>query len=212
MEILSYPGPLPPVTNTDLKQRRVIARDYRNRRIGDFLKELKLTEGKATGFPLIIDEMKQNGNSDPIFYTDDDKTLFLVTLPCHLQATVSKKVSKVTKADVDQLFSKPVDIQHLSLFLENDISDVLVYFRAKVSHSVSKVVSKSIDIIDFFIQDRSSEEILKNIGLSYQSKNKVGYLLPLLENDMIEMTIPEMPNNRNQKYKLTNKGKRLSKI
>jgi hypothetical protein len=26
------------------------------RRIGDFLKELKLTEGKATGFPLIRDE------------------------------------------------------------------------------------------------------------------------------------------------------------
>jgi ATP-dependent DNA helicase RecG len=65
IEILSYPGPLPPISNTDLKQRRVIARDYRNRRIGDFLKDLKLTEGKATGFPLIIDEMKKNGNPDP---------------------------------------------------------------------------------------------------------------------------------------------------
>ena len=53
--------------HADLQQRRVIARDYRNRRIGDFLKELKLTEGKATGFPVISDEMKKNGNSEPVF-------------------------------------------------------------------------------------------------------------------------------------------------
>lgn len=45
IEVLSFPGPLPPMTKKSLKQRRIIARDYRNRRIGDFLKELKLTEG-----------------------------------------------------------------------------------------------------------------------------------------------------------------------
>jgi len=61
IEILSYPGPLPPIKNADLQQRRVIARDYRNRRIGDFLKELKLTEGKATGFPVIRDQMAKKG-------------------------------------------------------------------------------------------------------------------------------------------------------
>ena len=69
IEILSYPGPLPPIKNADLQQRRVIARDYRNRRIGDFLKELNLTEGKATGIPVIRDEMTKNGNPEPIFYT-----------------------------------------------------------------------------------------------------------------------------------------------
>ena len=76
IEILSYPGPLPPITNDDLQQRRIIARDYRNRRIGDFLKELKLTEGKATGVPLIKDEISKNGNPEPTFYTDSEKTLF----------------------------------------------------------------------------------------------------------------------------------------
>ena len=38
IEILSYPGPLPPIKNVDLQQRRVIAMDYHNQRIGDFLK------------------------------------------------------------------------------------------------------------------------------------------------------------------------------
>lgn len=62
MTILSYPGPMPLVTNVDLQQRKVVARAYRNRRIGDFLKELELTEGKGTGFPIMIDAMKDNGN------------------------------------------------------------------------------------------------------------------------------------------------------
>jgi predicted HTH transcriptional regulator len=47
------------------------------------LKELNLTEGKATGFPIIRAEMAKNGSPVPVFYTDDERTLFLVTLPCH---------------------------------------------------------------------------------------------------------------------------------
>lgn len=84
LEFLSYPGPLPPIKNADLQQRRVIAHDYRNRRIGDFLKELKLTKGKATGFPVIRDEMEKNGNAEPVFYTDEEKNIVFgnIALSC----------------------------------------------------------------------------------------------------------------------------------
>jgi ATP-dependent DNA helicase RecG len=51
----------------------------RNCRIGDFLKELDLTEGKSTGFPIIHDTMAANGNPEPVFYTDKDQILFMVT-------------------------------------------------------------------------------------------------------------------------------------
>ncbi|MBQ6201365.1 MAG: AAA family ATPase, partial [Prevotella sp.] len=37
------------------------SRRYRNRRLGEFLKELDLTEGRATGIPTIQDELKANG-------------------------------------------------------------------------------------------------------------------------------------------------------
>jgi ATP-dependent DNA helicase RecG len=43
MMILSHPGPLPPVNaNILATQRRIIAREYRNRRIGDFFKDYTL--------------------------------------------------------------------------------------------------------------------------------------------------------------------------
>lgn len=37
-------------------------RIYRNRRIGDFLKELKLIEGRNTGFPNALNALKKNGS------------------------------------------------------------------------------------------------------------------------------------------------------
>ena len=83
IEILSFPGPLPPLNNEMLKQDRVIARDYRNRRIGDFLKELNLTEGRGTGFPKIRKSMRDNGSPEPTFKTDENSTYFLTILPCN---------------------------------------------------------------------------------------------------------------------------------
>ena len=94
IEILSFPGPLPPVDNELLKKPVVVARAYRNRRIGDFLKEMQLTEGRSTGIPKIRRAMKKNGSPEPVFETDTDRTYFLTTLMIHPGATVSEQVSE----------------------------------------------------------------------------------------------------------------------
>lgn len=62
IEILSFPGPDRSVTIEGLKSYRVSNRRYRNRRIGDFLKELYLTEGRNTGFKKILDALDANGS------------------------------------------------------------------------------------------------------------------------------------------------------
>ena len=61
-----------------LKSRR-----YRNRRLGDFLKELDLTEGRSTGVPTIQAKLAENGSPRTIFETTDDRLTFLVTIPIH---------------------------------------------------------------------------------------------------------------------------------
>ncbi|GHT63179.1 hypothetical protein FACS189451_09380 [Bacteroidia bacterium] len=58
-------------------------RRYRNRRIGDFLKELDMTEGRGTGIPIIRREMAKNGSPEPQFETDEDYSYFITTLPIH---------------------------------------------------------------------------------------------------------------------------------
>ena len=42
---------------------RFSSRYYRNKRLGEFLKELDLSEGKSTGIPTIQEELRNNGSS-----------------------------------------------------------------------------------------------------------------------------------------------------
>jgi ATP-dependent DNA helicase RecG len=83
LEILSYPGALPPITPQMLTQPRIVSRDYRNRRVGDFLRELHLTEGRATGLPKIRRAMQTNGSPAPVFSMDETHSFFLTILPVH---------------------------------------------------------------------------------------------------------------------------------
>lgn len=49
IEIVSDPGPDASIRIETLNSDKIVARRYRNRRIGEFLKELELTEGRCTG-------------------------------------------------------------------------------------------------------------------------------------------------------------------
>ncbi|HKP74647.1 MAG TPA: RNA-binding domain-containing protein [Longimicrobiaceae bacterium] len=83
MVITSYPGPDPSVRINDLNEGGVVARRYRNRRIGEFLKELRLTEGRGTGIPTIFKAMQENGSPEPRFETDAGRSYFSTILPIH---------------------------------------------------------------------------------------------------------------------------------
>ena len=214
--VLSYPGPMPPITNIDLQQRRVVSRAYRNRRIGDFLKELDLTEGKSTGFPIIRDAMSANGSPEPVFYTDKDQVLFMVTLHCHpqLQGTISvtKSDIKLKRVNVNVIFANGIDFQSLSTLLDSDITDVRDQVRhLLVTKSVTKSISRFIELIDFLTEPKSRNEIMNFLEIGNQTKNFTTNITPLLKNRIVELTIPDKPQSQFQKYRLTEKGKKLLK-
>jgi ATP-dependent DNA helicase RecG len=87
--VVSYPGPDRSIRMEDLKAGRAVSRRYRNRRIGQFLKELEMTEGRSTGIPKILKKMAANGSPAPLFETDDDRLAFVIRLPRHPLALVS---------------------------------------------------------------------------------------------------------------------------
>jgi ATP-dependent DNA helicase RecG len=84
IEIISYGGAERSIKLADLNSGKMIfTRRYRNPRLGDFLKELGLTEGRGTGLPTIHDELKRNGSPDAIIDADEEHTYFMITIPCH---------------------------------------------------------------------------------------------------------------------------------
>ena len=65
--IYNLVGPDRSILQEDFKNGQVFPKRYRNRRLGDFLKELELTEGRATGIPVILESLRHNGSTEPIF-------------------------------------------------------------------------------------------------------------------------------------------------
>lgn len=148
-----------------------VIRRYRNRRIGEFLKELDLTEGRSTGIPKILRVMRANGSPTPIFETDDEHSYFLIRLPIHTGTSTNNQNSANELSSTDPV-NDPV--KRLIKQLKTD--------------------------------EKGIKELMENLGLSHRTHFRNNYLKPALAQGLIEMTIPDKPNSRNQKYRLVKKS------
>jgi ATP-dependent DNA helicase RecG len=84
IEIINHPGPVAGVKLEQLQPGRPgPVAPARNRRIGEFLKELRLAEARGTGIPKIRRTMRENGSPEPGFDFDEDRTYYRTTLPIH---------------------------------------------------------------------------------------------------------------------------------
>lgn len=84
ISILNCPGPDRSIPQSAIeKGDNLKSRRYRNRRLGDFLKELDLTEGRSTGVPTIQEKLADNGSPRATFETTDDRLTFLINIPIH---------------------------------------------------------------------------------------------------------------------------------
>ena len=64
-------------------------------------------------------------------------------------------------------------------------------------------------IKDFCSEPKSLTEIMELFNWSNRTKFRNKYIVPLLNIGVLEMTIPDKPNSRLQKYRLTELGKQL---
>ena len=120
LAILSFPGLDRSIRMEDFAAGRAVSRRYRNRRIGEFLKELDLTEGRSTGVPKILKAMAANGSPAPVFETDDDRTAYLIRLPVHpLAAAAEGEAAQVTGQVTGQV---TVEVARLLQVLSGDMS------------------------------------------------------------------------------------------
>ena len=94
IEVVSYPGPVAGIEQKHLLPgAEVPTVPARNRRIGEFLKKLRLAEGWHTGLPKVFRSMQTNGSPLPQFDFDEMRTYFRATLPAHPEYVALSAVS-----------------------------------------------------------------------------------------------------------------------
>lgn len=177
IEILSFPGPLPPVDQQMLKKRNLVARDYRNRRIGDFLKELQLTEGRGTGFPKIYRAMANNGSLPPQFETDADRVYFLTILSLHPDV----------RSSLSSLGTGPVPSG--SQVGPRSMDEITFY-----------------KVLDAAQSPVSIQPLMELARHANRSRFRKKILTPLLNAKWLCMTIPDKPTSNRQRYQVTESG------
>lgn len=191
ISILSYSGPDRSISLESIREANILrSRRYRNRRLGEFLKELDLTEGRATGIPTIQKKLRENGSPKATIETDETRTYFLIDIPCRTDFV--QDASKRESVDIERIkmnLSKicPRYVQDMSMMELENLAICL--FRTK--------------------SEISAQDMLEGIdSVSYKQKRRK-YIERLLSMGAILMKFPDKPTSKLQKYLLSQLGENL---
>ena len=84
INIMNFPGIDRSISDKTIAEgKRFVSRYYRNRRLGEFFKELDLSEGHSSGIPTIQEELERNGSKKAEFITDKDRRAMRIRIPIH---------------------------------------------------------------------------------------------------------------------------------
>ena len=150
LEITSFPGMDRSITDQNIKDLKIRGRTYRNRRIGDFFKELKLTEGRNTGIPNALVALKENRSPTPIFEMDSDRRYLSVILKCNEAFINDISIEKVSKK---RLSKEEIKMKVLELLKEEDLS--LREIAKKMGY---KGISKTLTLV---IEELEKDSLIK---------------------------------------------------
>lgn len=102
---------------------------------------------------------------------------------------------------------KSTDLSDSAPFVEFMLRMILDAVLQKVTPQVAPQVTPQVErLLCVMDSEMSREEIQTALGLLDRKSFRERYLKPALEAGLIEMSIPDKPNSRLQKYRLTVKG------
>lgn len=173
ISIVSHPEPDPSILDEDIKLGRLVSRRYRNRRIGEFLKELDFTEGRGTGVPKIRRSLKNNGSPELVFYSDVVRQSFWTEIKAHPEFLMA--------------YTPPTETR-------------------QVAGQVTAQVGAQ--ILAFCLKPRKASEIQELLQLKHRETFQNNYMRPLINAQLLALTIPNKPKSRLQQYVITHSGKK----
>ena len=99
-------------------------------------------------------------------------------------------------------------------FMLKTILEKIIDSGDETDHVTDHVSDQVNGLLSAFASSRagracSAAELMAVLGLSHRPTFRQNYLHPALEAGLIEMTIPDKPRSRNQKYRLTVRGREL---
>ena len=166
ISILSFAGPDRSISMDAIHKAEYLnSRRYRNRRLGDYLKELQLSEGRATGIPTIQDELRRNVSEPARIETDEDRTYFLIEIPCregfeNASEPLNEAINKNALSVLLEI-SKSPHIKRKALLELIDIS------KATLERIIKQLSSEPLGLIEYQGSLKTGGYVLTEKGQAY---------------------------------------------
>lgn len=149
----------------------------KNPPISKVFREIGLADELGSGMRNTYKYTNMYSGENPIFEEGD---VFRITIP----------LSEVATATVGPTFPTQDATQVTTQDATQDTTQ----------DTTQDIVEKLAALINFCSEPRSKKEMMTYLGLVNTNHFRKAYLVPLLKEGKIKMTLPDKPNSRNQKY------------
>ena len=155
-----------PINVEDLLNKRKIES---SRRSGDYLRDLQLSEGRATGIPTIQDELRKNGLEPARIETDEGRTYFLIEIPCRegfenemdaKNGTINGTINEREAALIAEIAKQPG-------IKKNELAEKMDFSVRIISRILQNLSSDALGLIEYSGSKKTGGYVLTEKGLAY---------------------------------------------
>ena len=159
-----------PINVEDLLNKRKIES---SRRSGDYLRDLQLSEGRATGIPTIQDELRKNGLEPARIETDEGRTYFLIEIPCR-EGFENEMDAK--NGTINGMINGTINEREAALIAEiakqpgikkNELAEKMDFSVRIISRILQNLSSDSLGLIEYSGSKKTGGYVLTEKGLAY---------------------------------------------
>ena len=210
ISIFSIPGPDRSIPMEDIN-RGVSLRSYkyRNRRLGDYLKELNLTEGRCTGIPTIQDELMRNGSDRATIETDEERSYFVIHIPCHKAMVRELDIEHLSDDNGDFTPQAGENTPQVTPQAGGNTPQVTPQATPQADSNDKSISPKIYKLLCMLEHPKSLTEILNETGIKDRRYFRKTFIRPAIDEGFVVPLYEDNPNHPKQKYCLTEKGRNI---
>ena len=201
---ITSPGGMPGERKIEDFDINCIPSIRRNPLLADMCERLRIMERRGSGFKKIFEDYTENfvnpGRREPVI--ESNPAYFRVTLPNMIYGFTDEQLvasAKNPKALVVTPVATPDEAQVMPPVVPpvGKPSETLIN---EIQHKILCVLRGGL---------LSASEISAGVGISRTNNVRRRYLRLLLDMGLVEYTIPNKPNSKNQQYRLTARGSEI---
>ena len=162
--------------------------------------------------------MEKNGSPKPVFETDDRRLYFKTSFKIHPDFKESEikdfaigeirtKPGRIVNQDKINILNTLKDAVPNLVRFERDKPDYVKDYAARYINS--KVLKQIMKVLEVCILPNNRAAVLSVIDRANNTRNYKNYIVLLVNNGLLEMTVPKKPKSPKQKYRTTERGRRL---